>query len=78
VKLSVSSAAQISLPNVVGSKTSVAVSRLKTAGLQSQVTTLPAKAAAGVIVKQSPVAGTTVAKGSTDRSTVTIYPGSSG
>jgi len=77
VKLSVSSAAQISVPNVVGSKTSVAVSRLKTAGLQSQVT-LPAKAAAGVVVKQRPVAGTTVAKGSTDRSTVTIYLGSSG
>jgi len=77
VKLSVSSAAQISVPNVVGSKTSVAVSRLRTAGLQSQVT-LPAKAAAGVVVKQRPVAGTTVAKGSTDRSTVTIYLGSSG
>ena len=78
VKLSVSSAAQISLPNVVGSKTSVAVSRLKTAGLQSQVTTVPAKAAAGVVVKQTPVAGTRVAKGSTDGSTVTIYLGSSG
>src|SRR5512133_1984509 len=78
VKLSVSSAAQISVPNVVGSKTSVAVSRLKTAGLQSQVTTLPAKAAAGVVVEQSPVAGTTVAKGSTEGSTVTIYLGSSG
>jgi beta-lactam-binding protein with PASTA domain len=78
VKLSVSSAAQISVPNVVGSKTSVAASRLKTAGLHSQVTTLPAKAAAGVVVKQTPVAGTRVAKGSTDRSTVTIYLGSSG
>jgi beta-lactam-binding protein with PASTA domain len=78
VKLSVSSAAQISVPNVVGSKTSVAVSRLKTSGLQSQVTTVPAKAAAGVVVKQIPVAGTRVAKGSTDGSTVTIYLGSSG
>jgi len=78
VKVSVSSAAQISVPNVVGSKTSVAVSRLKTAGLQSQVTTLPAKAAAGVVVKQTPVAGTRVAKGSTDGSTVTIYVSSSG
>jgi eukaryotic-like serine/threonine-protein kinase len=78
VKLSVSSAAQISVPNVVGSRTSVAVSRLKTAGLQSQVTTVPAKAAAGVVVKQTPVAGTRVAKGSTDGSTVTIYLGSSG
>ena len=77
VKVSVSSAAQISVPNVVGSMTSVAVSRLKTAGLQSQVTTVPAKAAAGVVVKQTPVAGTRVAKGSTG-STVTIYLGSSG
>ena len=78
VKLSVSSAAQISVPKVVGSKTAVAVSRLKAAGLQSQVTTVPAKAAAGVVVKQTPVAGTRVAKGSTDGSTVTIYLGSSG
>lgn len=78
VKLSVSSAAQISVPNVVGSRTSVAVSRLKAAGLQSQVTTVPAKAAAGVVVKQTPVAGTRVAKGSTDGSTVTIYVSSSG
>jgi eukaryotic-like serine/threonine-protein kinase len=65
VKLSVSSAAQISVPNVVGSRTSVAVSRLKDAGLQSQVTTVAATAAPGVVVKQTPVAGTRVAKGST-------------
>jgi beta-lactam-binding protein with PASTA domain len=78
VKLSVSSAAQISVPNVVGSRTTDAVSRLKTVGLQSQVMTVPAKAAAGVVVKQTPVAGTRVAKGSTDGSTVTIYLGSSG
>ena len=78
VKLSVSSAAQISVPKVVGSKTSVAVSRLQAASLQSQVTTVPAKSAAGVVVKQTPVAGTRVAKGSTDGSTVTIYLGSSG
>jgi hypothetical protein len=31
-----------------------------------------------VVVKQTPVAGTRVAKGSTDGSTVTIYLGSSG
>jgi eukaryotic-like serine/threonine-protein kinase len=78
VKLSVSSAAQISVPKVVGSKTADAVSRLKTAGLQSQVTTVPAKAAAGVVVKQTPVAGTRVAKASSDGSTVTIYVSSSG
>ena len=65
VKLSVSSAAQISVPNVIGSRTSVAVARLKDAGLQSQVTTVTATAAPGVVVKQTPVAGTKVAKGST-------------
>jgi serine/threonine-protein kinase len=65
VKLSVSAAAQIPVPNVVGSKTSVAVSQLKAAGLQAQTTTIPAKAAPGVVVKENPVAGTRVAKGST-------------
>jgi serine/threonine-protein kinase len=65
VKLSVSAAAQIPVPNVVGTKTSVAVSQLKVAGLQAQVTTVPAKAAPGVVVRESPVAGTRVAKGST-------------
>jgi beta-lactam-binding protein with PASTA domain len=65
VKLSVSAAAQTPVPNVVGDRTAVAVSRLKAAGLQSQVTTVPAKAAPGVVVKESPVAGTRVAKGST-------------
>jgi beta-lactam-binding protein with PASTA domain len=65
VKVSVSSAAQISVPNVVGSRTSVAVARLKDAGLQSRVTTVAATAAPGVVVKQTPVAGTRVAKGST-------------
>jgi len=65
VRVSVSSAAQISVPNVVGSKTSVAVARLKAAGLQSQVTTVAGTAAPGVVVKQTPVAGTRVAKGST-------------
>lgn len=65
VRVSVSAAAQVPVPNVVGDKTAVAVSRLKAAGLQSQVTTVPAKAAPGVVVKESPVAGTRVAKGST-------------
>jgi eukaryotic-like serine/threonine-protein kinase len=78
VKLSVSSAAQISVPNVVGSGTSAAVSRLKAAGFQSQVTRVPANAAVGVVVKQTPVAGTRVAKASPDGSTVTIFVSSSG
>jgi serine/threonine-protein kinase len=54
-----------SVPDVVGSKTSAAVARLKTAGLEAQVTTIRAKAAAGTVVSQSPAAGTSVAKGST-------------
>src|SRR5256886_13608572 len=57
VKVSVSSAAQISVPNVVGSTTSVAVSRLKAAGLQSQMTTVPATATPGGVLKQMPGAG---------------------
>src|SRR5256886_7995772 len=65
VKVSVSSAAQISVPNVVGSTTFVAVSRLKAAGLQSQMTAVPATAAPGVVVKQMPVAGA----GGAERST---------
>jgi len=64
VRLSVSAAAQTAVPDVVGTRTSVAVSRLKAAGLQAQVTTAPAKAAPGLVVKQTPVAETRVAKGS--------------
>jgi eukaryotic-like serine/threonine-protein kinase len=63
--LSVSATAQTAVPNVVGRRTAVAVSRLKAAGLRSQVTTVAAKAASGVVVKESPAAGTRVAKGST-------------
>lgn len=65
VKLSVSAAAQIAVPNVVGMRTSAAVSQLKAAGLQSQVTAVPAKATPGTVVTARPVAGTKVAKGST-------------
>jgi beta-lactam-binding protein with PASTA domain len=63
VKVSVSAAAQTAVPNVVGVRTAVAVLRLKRAGMQSQVTTVPAKAAPGVVVKESPTAGTRVSKG---------------
>jgi beta-lactam-binding protein with PASTA domain len=65
VLLSVSAAAVTPVPKVVGLRTSAAVARLKAAGLSSQVTTVPAKAAAGVIVRESPAAGTKVAKSST-------------
>jgi len=65
VSLSVSAAAVTSVPNVVGAKTAAAVGRLRAAGLRSQVTSVPAKAAAGTVVAESPAAGTSVAKGST-------------
>jgi beta-lactam-binding protein with PASTA domain len=65
VLLSVSAAAITPVPNVVGLRTSAAVARLRAAGLNSQVTTIPAKAAAGVVVRESPTAGTRVAKNST-------------
>src|SRR5438067_12015171 len=65
VSLSVSPAAETSVPNVVGTKTAAAVGRLKAAGLRSQVTSVPARAAAGTVVAESPAAGTSVAKGST-------------
>ena len=65
VSLSVSAAALTPVPNVVGTKTAAAVARLRAAGLRSQVTSVPAKAAAGVVIAQNPTAGTSVAKGST-------------
>jgi serine/threonine-protein kinase len=65
VTLSVSAAAVTRVPNVVGTKTATAVARLKAAGLGSQVTTVAAKAAAGVVLSENPKPGTSVAKGST-------------
>jgi serine/threonine-protein kinase len=65
VSLFVSAAEVTRVPSVVGSKTAAAVARLKAAGLQPQVTSVPAKAAAGRVVSEAPVAGTSVAKGST-------------
>jgi serine/threonine-protein kinase len=65
VSLSVSAAEATRVPNVVGSKTAAAVARLKAAGLRSQVTSVPAKAAAGIVVSETPPSGTSVAKGST-------------
>ena len=65
VSLTVSAAAVTPVPGVVGLKTPQAVARLKSAGLRSQVTSVPAKAAAGVVVAESPQQGTRVARGST-------------
>src|SRR3954451_13065668 len=65
VALSVSATAVVPVPNVVGQKTAAAIARLKAAGLRSQVTTVPAKAAAGAVLTQTPKAATRVAKDST-------------
>jgi len=65
VTLSVSATAVVRVPNVVGQKTPAAVAKLKAAGLRSQVTAVPAKAAAGTVLGATPAAATRVAKGST-------------
>jgi eukaryotic-like serine/threonine-protein kinase len=65
VTLSVSAVALAPVPTVVGSRTSAAVVRLRRAGLRPQVTAVPATAPPGVVVGESPAAGTQVAKGST-------------
>ena len=65
VALSVSAVSVVRVPDVVGSRTSAALARLQAAGLTGQVTTVPAQAAAGVVVAESPAAGAKVAKSST-------------
>lgn len=65
VTVSVSAVSITRVPNVIGTKTAVAVQRLRAAGLGSQVTTVAAEAAAGVVVAESPKQGASVAKGST-------------
>ena len=65
VSLSTSAAAVTHVPGVVGLKTTQAVTRLKAVGLRSQITSVPAKAATGVVVAERPKQGTSVAKGST-------------
>jgi beta-lactam-binding protein with PASTA domain len=65
VALSVSAATVVPVPNVVGQKTAAAVAKLKAAGLGAQVTSVPAKAAAGTVLAENPQAGTRVGKGST-------------
>jgi eukaryotic-like serine/threonine-protein kinase len=65
VSMTVSAAAVTRVPGVVGLKTAQAVARLKAAGLRSQVTSVPAKAPAGVVVAENPRQGSSVSKGST-------------
>src|SRR3954447_24880534 len=61
VTLSVSAATLTAVPTVVGSRTPAAVARLRRAGLQPQVTAVPATAPPGVVVAESPGPGTQVA-----------------
>jgi beta-lactam-binding protein with PASTA domain len=65
VELSVAAVSLAQVPDVVGSKSSAALARLQAVGLTGQVTTVPAQAAAGVVVAEVPAAGAKVAKGST-------------
>jgi serine/threonine-protein kinase len=65
VTLSVSAAALTSVPNVVGANTAAAVKRLRAAGLIAQVTAVTATRTPGTVISESPLAGTSVAKGST-------------
>ena len=65
VTIKVSAVSVTKVPNVVGTKTALAVQRLRTAGLGSQVTSVAAKAPSGVVVSETPAAGASVAKGST-------------
>jgi beta-lactam-binding protein with PASTA domain len=65
VRISVATVTVTRVPNVVGARTAVAVRRLRATGLKSQVTSVAAKAAAGVVVAEAPAAGENVAKGST-------------
>ena len=65
VSLSISAAAVTSVPDVVGTKTAVAVKRLRAVDLNAQVTNVPAATPPGTVIAESPIAGTSVAKGST-------------
>ncbi|HYX76004.1 MAG TPA: PASTA domain-containing protein, partial [Gaiellaceae bacterium] len=65
VALSVAAVSLAQVPDVVGATSSAAVQRLKAAGLNGRVTTVPAQATTGTVVAQSPGAGTKVGKGST-------------
>jgi serine/threonine-protein kinase len=65
VAISVSAIGVSNVPDVVGSKASAAVARVKAAGLDAHVRTIRAQGAPGTVVSQSPSAGTSVAKGST-------------
>jgi eukaryotic-like serine/threonine-protein kinase len=66
VTLSVSSAQQVVVPNVVGKKAAAAVALLRQRGLAVQTTTVTSRKRNGLVLSQSPAAGASVAKGSTE------------
>ncbi len=66
VTLSVSAAQQVVVPNVAGKTAADAVALLRQRGLNVQTATVTSRRGNGLVVSQSPAAGTTVAKGSTE------------
>jgi beta-lactam-binding protein with PASTA domain len=66
VTLSVSSAQQVVVPDVVGKKAEAAVALLQRRGLQVQTATVTSRKRNGLVLSQSPAAGASVAKGSTE------------
>lgn len=65
VTLSSSSAAQVTVPDVVGDKAPAAISALRAQGLSTQTASVASNKAKGIVVSESPAAGESVAKGST-------------
>jgi beta-lactam-binding protein with PASTA domain len=65
VTLFVSAVRTVRVPSVVGTKSAVAARRLRALGLASTATTVTSRTAAGMVISQSPAAGTQVGKGST-------------
>jgi serine/threonine-protein kinase len=65
VTLSESSAAQVTVPDVVGDKAPAAIRALRAKGLSAQPASVASNKAKGTVVSESPAAGASVAKGST-------------
>lgn len=65
VTLSEASAAQVTVPDVVGDKAPAAISALRAQGLSTQTSSVASSKAKGIVISESPAAGESVAKGST-------------
>jgi serine/threonine-protein kinase len=65
-----SGTAAVAVPNVKGQPRASAEQQLRAAGLKPSVTTTPAGAPAGTVIRQSPAAGTKIGKGGTVALTV--------